>query len=240
LALKTINLDGKTFDVSYEVLNSSARGGDIVFLHGWGSNKEIMKQAFSPFLKKYRHIYLDMPGFGKSSNNYTLSTQCYAKIVKVFLTLLKGNIIAIVGHSYGGKVATLINPNNLILLSSAGILEKKSFKVKLKITIVKFLKGIGLSFLSKIFRSEDITNMDENMYKTFKTIVNEDFTKHFSSYEKNSIIFWGEKDKATPLSSGKKIHKLIKNSSFNSYNDGHYFFLKFAQDICFKIENGIK
>ena len=128
MALKSINLLGKQFDISYEIINPNSKK-DIVILHGWGSNKDIMKQAFSPTLNDFRHIYIDMPGFGKSPNNCVLTTSSYAKIMQEFFNVLKIKPLAIAGHSFGGKVATLLNPCNLILLSTAGILEKKTFMV---------------------------------------------------------------------------------------------------------------
>ncbi len=240
MALKSIICDdSKSFDISYTVWNPKQKQ-DIVFLHGWGSNKEIMKQAFSPFLKDYRHIYIDMPGFGKSSNEYVLTTKEYAKTIEHFLKIISSNTVAIVGHSFGGKVATLINPENLILLSTAGIIEEKPFEVKLKITMAKIFNSLGLGKITKMFRSKDVNKMNEEMYATFKNVVDEDFTQNFKSYEKNAMIFWGEKDTATTLPSGKKINSLIKNSSFESYKSDHYFFLQHAEDIAKKIEDGIK
>ena len=239
MALKSISLLDKHLDISYEIVNPSAKQ-DIVFLHGWGSNKDIMKQAFASCLNNYRHIYVDMPGFGKSSNKYVLTTNDYALIMQEFFNILNTNIVAIAGHSFGGKVATLLNPKNLILLSTAGILEEKSFDVKMKIKIAKTFNSIGLGKITKIFRSKDVDKMSENMYATFKNVVDEDFSKFFESYEKNAMIFWGEHDKATSLNSGKKIHSLIKNSKFTSYEGDHYFFIKYAQDIAFRIENGIE
>ncbi len=238
MAQKSINIDNKKFDISYDLVNPSLKD-DFVVLHGWGSNKEIMKQAFSPYLKEFRHIYIDMPGFGKSSNDYVLTTNDYAKIVDAFLKKLNSNKKIIAGHSFGGKVATLINPDNLVLLSTAGILEEKSFDVKLKIKFSKILNALGLKGITKTFRSKDVNQMSESMYSTFKNVVDEDFTDSFKSYEKNGMIFWGEEDKATTLPSGKKIHSLIQNSSFTLYKGDHYFFLKHANDISQKIENGI-
>lgn len=239
MALKSINLLDKQFDISYEIVNST-KDKDIVILHGWGSNKDIMKQAFSSYLKDYRHIYIDMPGFGKSSNEYILTTNDYAEVLKEFFKKININAFTIIGHSFGGKVATLLNPENLILLSTAGILEEKSFDVKLKIKLAKISNSFGLNNLTKIFRSKDVHKMDENMYGTFKNVVDEDFSEEFEKYEKNAIIFWGENDVATSLTSGKKINNLIKNSSFVSYLGDHFFFIKYAQDISLRIENGIK
>lgn len=239
MASKSIQYLNNTFEISYEIVNPSAKQ-DIVFLHGWGSNKDIMKQAFGNFLKDFRLVFIDMPGFGKSFNDIELQTSDYAKIVKEFLTVLNSNTLAIAGHSFGGKVATLLNPQNLILLSTAGIVEEKPFDVKLKISMAKLFNSIGLGKITKAFRSKDVDKMNEGMYATFKNVVNEDFTKHFEAVTSNTMIFWGESDTATSLSSGQKINTLIKGSSFVSYKEDHYFFLKNAKDICEKIQAGIK
>ena len=76
MATKSVNVDNKSFDISYEIVNPLCKK-DIIFLHGWGSNKDIMKNIFSSYLKDFRHIYIDLPGFGKSLNNYVLTTNDY-------------------------------------------------------------------------------------------------------------------------------------------------------------------
>lgn len=238
MAIKNIIVDNKIFDLSYEIVNPS-KHKDIIFLHGWGSNKDIMKNVFSSYLKDFRHIYIDLPGFGKTATSYALTTTDYVKIVDALLKLLNSRKDIIAGHSYGGKVATLLNPANLVLLSSAGILEEKPFSIKLKITLSKFFNKLGLGKITKLFRSKDVITMSEDMYSTFKSVVNEDFSPHFSDFQNNALIFWGEKDTATSLESGKKISTLIKKSTFISYDGDHYFFVKNAKDISERIENGI-
>ena len=238
MATKNLIVDNKIFDISYEIVNPTAKK-DIVFLHGWGSNKDIMKNVFSPYLKDFRHIYIDLPGFGKSLNNYVLTTQDYAKIVDEFLKLLSSSKDIIAGHSYGGKVAVLLNPRNLVMLSSAGILEKKPFDVKVKIFFAKLFNALGLRGITKRFRSKDVNTMSENMYATFKNVVNEDFSLYFSNFSNNALVFWGEKDTATSLQSGKKMASLLKKSTFTSYDGDHYFFAKNAKNISERIENGI-
>ncbi|MFY4760106.1 alpha/beta fold hydrolase [Aliarcobacter butzleri] len=238
MAIKNIVIDNKIFDISYEIINPSATK-DIIFLHGWGSNKDIMKSAFSRYLKDFRHIYIDLPGFGKSPNEYVLTTNDYVNITSEFLKLLHSSKEFIAGHSYGGKVATLLNPQNLILLSSAGILEEKPFDVKLKIFFAKVLNFLGLKNITKRFRSKDVDKMSENMYATFKNVVNEDFSSYFSDFSNKAFIFWGKDDKATSLESGQKIANLIKKSTFEAFEGDHYFFIKKARNICERIENGI-
>lgn len=238
MALKTLIFEDKVFNISYEIVNSNS-SKNIVFLHGWGSNKEVMKNAFFKYLKNFKHIYIDMPGFGKSSNEYILTTLDYAKIIKAFLEEIKADNFVVVGHSFGGKVATLLEAKNLVLLSSAGILENKPFIVKVKIFLAKFLNFLGLKNFTKFFRSKDVDKMSENMYATFKNVVNEDFSKIFEKFSNNALIFWGESDDATSLEAGKQIAKLIAKSKFVSYSGGHYFFLEHSEDISKRVENGI-
>ena len=85
MALKEIKYKNKIFKLSYEIVNPS-KEEVLLVLHGWGSNKEIMKQAFGKTLQEYKHLYVDMVGFGKSSSpQMVLTSQDYAEIMKVFL-----------------------------------------------------------------------------------------------------------------------------------------------------------
>ncbi len=226
MAVKEVVYKGNTFEINYEIKNPSQKNS-ILFLHGWGSNKEVSKSAFYNLFDNFKHIYIDMPGFGKSKNESTvLTTHDYYHIVKEFLTSLNDTPKIIAGHSFGGKVATLLEPELLVLLSSAGIVPKKSFKVRAKIKVFKFLKLLGLGKFYKLFASKDVDNMSKNMYETFKNVVDEKFDDIFKSYDKKALLFWGKDDTATPLSSGEKIHSYIKKSKFYPLKGDHYFFLK--------------
>ena len=232
MAKKSIDYFGKLFDISYDIVNLEA-SDTIVFLHGWGSNKELMQNAFTSKLQDYKHIYIDMPGFGQSTNNYILTTKDYANIMEIFLKTISVDISksTIVGHSFGGKVATYLSPKILVLLSSAGIVEDKSLKTLLTIRMAKVFNRFGLAKVTKLLRSKDVENMSPYMYETFKNVVDEDFSEVFKAYTKKALIFWGEKDTATSLESGKLIHSYIKNSLFKSYDLDHYFFLHHSEDI---------
>lgn len=235
MATKNISINNKTFTVSYLILNPTKKQ-DIVILHGWGSNKRLMKQSFARQFEQFRHIYIDLPGFGQSSNNYTLCTQDYAEIVQIFLDEIQSDKYIVMGHSFGGKVGVLLRPVNLILLSSAGILVTKSLKVRIKIRLFKLLKLFGLSRFYRVFASKDANNLSHNMYQTFKNVVDEDFSNIFASFQGKAYIFWGRDDTATPLSSGKKISKLIKNSEFYPLDGDHFFFMKTQNQIDNKIK----
>lgn len=228
MAKKFLQINGESFEIAYEVIHNQAKE-NLVFLHGWGSNKEIMKKTFGSCFKDFNHFYIDLPGFGGSYNSAILNTQGYAQIIDFFLKSLGINEAVIVGHSFGGKIATLLNPKEMILLSSAGILHPKSFGVKFKIFLAKLLKHLGLS--SKLLRSKDADSLNEAMYQTFKNVVDEDFGPLFSSSTSRAYIFWGKEDRATPLGSGEKMHSLFKKSEFLALEGDHFFFLHHAKVI---------
>ncbi len=225
MAVREIVYKDNTFSINYEIENPGQKT-NIVHLHGWGSSKEVSKACFSKTLPEFKHIFIDMPGFGKSTNDTILTTHDYSKIIELFLENLRIKKDIVTGHSFGGKVATLLNPKLLVLLSSAGIVPEKSFKVKAKIKLFKFLKSFGLGGFYKLFASKDVDNMSQNMYETFKNVVDEPFDDMFSSYQGKTLVFWGKEDTATPLKSGEMIHSYIKNSQFFPLDGDHYFFTK--------------
>ena len=227
MASRTIRHAKGEFELSYEQLNPAAERC-ILWLHGWGSDKELMKQAFGRTLPGWRHLYLDMPGFGRSPNDRFLTTGEYAEIVRLFLDALGVGPHVIAGHSFGGKVATLLDPPCLVLLSSSGILVPKPFSVRAKIALFKLLKPLGFGKLRSIFASRDVQGMNPGMYETFKRVVNEEFEENFTKVSGRALLFWGESDTATPLWTGERIAGLIPEATFVPMKGDHYFFLDAA------------
>jgi len=234
LAKKTIIYNNNHFEIAYEILNPKATTACVI-LHGWGSNKNIMKKGFGSYLNEYKHIYIDLPGFGSSTTDVALTTKEYAKIIQLFLEHLHVNATIAIGHSFGGKVATLLNPELLVLVASAGVVVPKTTTTKFKIQTFKLLKNLGLSSLRNYFVASDAKNLPEQMYTTFKNVVDEDFSYGFSSFTNTALLFWGKNDTATPLETTKVIQKIIPKSTLYTYNGDHYFFLQHQEDIARKI-----
>jgi pimeloyl-ACP methyl ester carboxylesterase len=230
MAVREIFYKDISYEISYDIINQDAKEY-MIFLHGWGSNKEIMKASFRNLFKGYKHLYIDLPGFGNSSITAAIDTQDYANIIELFLQSLHVKKDYIFGHSYGGKVATLLNPDVLILLSSAGILVQKDLSTRLKIRFFKLFKNFLPKSMFRFFASKDVAGMSQTMYEILKKVVNEDFSDIFLQRKKRTFLFWGEKDSATPLLCGKKIHSLIQDSSLKVFDGDHFFFTKYASEI---------
>ena len=235
MAIKSLQYKQNTLDISYEIINPEAKV-DLIILHGWGSNKNLMKQSFSPYMKGFRHIYIDLPGFGKSTCCLSMTTADVARIVEMFMVLINASKDVVLGHSFGGKVALILEPKVLVLVGSAGIYINKPLKIKLKIMMFKVLKIFGFARLRSLFVADDAKTLSEPMYQTFKNVVDEDFSDNFQSYTGKALLCWGKDDTATPLSSAQKIHSLIEDSELKVYDGDHYFFMKHAQEVSQEVE----
>jgi pimeloyl-ACP methyl ester carboxylesterase len=236
MALKTIQYKQHTFDISYDIVNPEAKV-DLIILHGWGSSKNLMRQSFAKSMRGFRHIYIDLPGFGNSSCSMALTTEDVARIIELFMIHINAKKDIILGHSFGGKVALLLEPKILVLVASAGIYVEKSLKVKAKIALFKMLKVFGLSKFRSLFVASDAKELNRYMYETFKNVVNEDFSDEFSKFDGKALLFWGKSDTATPLSSAQKIDDLVEDSTLYVYDGDHYFFMDNVADIAQKIES---
>ncbi len=91
MAQTQLSYKNKTYQISYEILGDLSLP-QILILHGWGANKELMKQSFCPFLKDFCQIYMDLAGFGNSSVEEILNTQDYANITELFFKTKKNSM----------------------------------------------------------------------------------------------------------------------------------------------------
>ncbi|MDR1912393.1 MAG: alpha/beta hydrolase [Helicobacteraceae bacterium] len=234
MAIRAFRTPLGVYEISY-LLEGDANAPKIAILHGWGANKELMKNAFSRYLGDFRALYIDLPGFGASKNDRVLTSADYAVILGAVFAELDFSPQTIAAHSFGGKIAALLDPPLLVLLSSAGVPKPKSLYIRLKIALAKRFKRVGANSLRDRLRAKDAIGVSENMYETFKLVVDEDFTGEFAKRDKPTLIFWGESDRATPLKSGETIRDLIKDAVFTSFEGDHFFFISRAETIADKI-----
>ncbi|MBN2894630.1 MAG: alpha/beta hydrolase [Campylobacterales bacterium] len=238
MATRVIAYGGNEYTLAYEIVHP-ASSRDCVVLHGWGASKELMRGAFGGCLASWRHIYIDLPGFGASSASVALHTDDYAAILALFFESLGIKPELIIGHSFGGKVATLLAPKQLVLIATSGIVVEKPLRVRLKIALFKRLKSLGLGGLRRIFAADDGKHLSETMYQTFKNVVDEDFSPQFATCKSRTLILWGIEDRATPISCAHEIHHLISGSQLFECSGDHYFFLEKKMLTCKAIEDFI-
>ncbi len=222
-------------------------GASVLFLHGWGSSHLDFLGTANVAKTFFRCINLDLWGFGQSEQPKEVwSTKDYAEAVLDFIDKLKIKSLHVVGHSFGGKIASYLCAKypkrfkSLTLVDSAGVLQKPSILQKLREKKYKKLKilvqkGKKPEKLLQKFGSDDYKDASVTMRKILVTVIKEDFSPVFKDIKIPTLIIWGSRDKTTPLKMGKRIKQLIINSNFVILNGGHFChidsFQKFNQEV---------
>ncbi len=111
----------------------------ILFLHGWGQNKESLLVIAKDTREFANSILIDLPGFGETSLSYPYDIEDYLLYIKRILQ--ENNIVPslIIGHSFGGKLAVYyalqVFEVPLLLLSPSIISHKVSLYKRLLMKI---------------------------------------------------------------------------------------------------------
>lgn len=178
----------------------------VLFLHGWGADKNAFASTENLLKSKFNILTLTMPTIKETTCVWTL--QDYATLVLNLLNLHNIKSCYIVCHSFGFRVASLVCKSfyveKIVVTGGAGLKLCNPFK-----EIENNNKKIFLNkwkFLYNTIASEDYKNLSQTNKQTFKNIVNLN-TKNLVSFNCYMLLFWGNKDKETPPSFAKIIKK---------------------------------
>lgn len=227
-----INIKDVEVNYTYSNINSDLT---LVFLHGWGQNIEMMQPVANPFYKKFNILIVDLPGYGASGEpTYPWEVNDYVECIHELVNSLKIKDIALIGHSFGGKISLLYSSKyevrKLILFASP--FKKEQEKLPLKTKILKQLKKIpGLNklenFAKKHIGSTDYKNASVMMRKILVNTVNLDITEEVKKIKCPTVIIWGTEDEAVDIKRAYELEKLIDDAGLIVYeNRTHYAYLE--------------
>ncbi len=234
-----INIDG--LNIKY---TDEGSGQAVLLLHGWNSSYTVYNGIINLLKSRYRVVALNFPGCDGSDtmeNPWTLDDYC--NFVLKFMKALNIENPIMFGHSHGGRVTLkmaatgMVNPPKIVLLDSAGLIPKKSFKQKFRAKSFKVIKWcLTLPIIKKFssglldkarayYGSADYNAAPEVLRKTLVSLVNTDLRDIISNITAPTLLIWGENDTATPLSDAKIIESKIKDCGLCVIKGtGHYSF----------------
>ncbi|MBI4085007.1 MAG: alpha/beta hydrolase [Candidatus Liptonbacteria bacterium] len=224
-------------------------GKVLLFLHGWQDNLHSFDSLAVSLSSDYRIIRLDLPGFGGTeAPKEVWELNDYAEFVEDFISKLGINVYALIGHSFGGRIAIKgnatgrIKMDKMVLIGSAGISKSNTFRSSI-LKILAKIGGLLLYIPPFIFwRSElrkkiyvligsDYLNAGA-LKETFLKIIKEDLTTAAEEIKTPTLLIWGENDTETPVSDGRKFSRLIRNSELKTVNGaGHFAHSEKPQEV---------
>ena len=216
----------------------------LLLLHGWGGNVHSF-DMLGDLKKEFRVLEVDFPPFGKSEEGQDWSVFLYANMLISLCEKLNIEKCHILGHSFGGRIAILLGAikkdlaQKIVLVGCAGMKPRRSLGYHIKVAIYKTKKRLGRDISN--YGSKDFLSLSPNMKKTFLKIVNTHLEEYAKMLNGQVLIVYGDKDKETPLYMGKRLNKLIKNSSLVVMRDcSHFCYNEKPFEFCKLVEKFLK
>lgn len=233
--------------IRYEI---KGKGTPLVFLHGWGGELNSWFPITEELQDNFQTITLDLPGFGESEPpSKVWGIPEYAQFLDDFLNKLEIENFVLIGHSFGGTIATqyaFLYPNNLnkLILVDAKIIKPQATIKQKGYQFVAKSGKIATSLLGKRIQSKlrkklyhtigehDYEETDGIMKEIFKTVIQYDYTEIATHVKNSTLIIWGGKDQATPISDAHTLKEIIPNANLEIITGDHFAYLENPQEFC--------
>lgn len=241
-----MNIEVDGYNICYKITGTGEE--TVVMLQGWGTDLGVYDSVANSINERYRFVQFDFPGFGGSDEpREAWNVDAYADFFCKFMQALEIKKATLIGHSYGGRVIIKLAARdsipfeikNIVLIDSAGIMPKRSFSQKLKVRRYKILKKIlNMKVVYALFPeliddwrsqqgSADYRNASPMMRQCLVMAVNEDLTELLPKIEQDTLLIWGDKDTATPITDAKLMEERIPNAGLVVLKGaGHFSFLE--------------
>ena len=219
-------------------------GEDIVLLHGWGQNIQMMDPVGERLKNKYHITIIDLPGFGLSNEpDFAYTVSDYVELVHDLLMDLKINNPILIGHSFGGRIsivyASKYDVSKIVLFGSPCVRHEyvsKKQNILKKMKKIKLLKPI-VNVMKKHMGSTDYKNASPIMRDVLVKTVNEDLSNYAKKIKCQALLIWGENDEAVPVSEARELDDLLENSALIVLPGTHYCYLENLDRVISILDN---
>ena len=210
-------------------------GQDVVLLHGWGQNIEMM-DFVGKKLNNVKVTIFDLPGFGESEElDYSMNVEEYADWLDLVLKSLCIENPILIGHSFGGRVAVKYASKypvkKVILLGTPIIRHQKKPTIKEK--FYKAVKNTPIGDkVRQMIGSPDYNNASPIMRETLVKAVNEDLLETAKKIEAPTLFFQGVDDTAVSLEDTYAVANQMKDAAVIKQFGTHYAYLENIDQTC--------
>jgi len=226
------------------------QGDPVVLLHGWGASSQSLSPLSEALATMFHVLAVDLPGFGWSQPPPSAwGAREYAVHIRRFMQERGIDRAALVGHSFGGRVAIALaaaeprRVSRLVLVASAGIRRPRGAGYYLRVATAKLVKrffslpgwgAMGQRVITKWYArlgSRDYRTAG-SMRPTLVKVVNEDLTPILPAIQAPTLILWGDRDSEVPRSAMETMATKIPHSRLVIFpGAGHFPFLDAPEEF---------
>ena len=238
------------------VIERFGNGKDVVlFLHGWGQSVTSLTSLAEILADraqgKLTCLVTEFPGFGTTPiPDGVWGLNEYCEWVHSILVSEGIKSAAVVGHSFGGKVAVALSAKHknlikkLVLIGASGLRPRISFRKAIRNRFISLLrsllKRVDSLFGTALFRTWFVPRFASRDYlqsglmkDIFVKTVNQSVEGEASSVTAQTLLLWGERDEESPLSVGERFRSLMSNARLVVLpHRGHFPFEGAGAHLC--------
>lgn len=214
----------------------------LVIVPGWGGTRETWQKFIVAAADRYRMVCIELPCFGEAP----CPTEVWG--VAEYADFLKNKLLAVgaeaaeiilLGHSFGGVVATRLvadNPNicSRLIISGAPIIRKKGGaakaifwgaakigKIVFRLPFIEKFDIYAKKLFYRIIKS-DYNQSSGIQQEIFKKIISEDLTGILADIKIPTLVIFGDKDTYVDPGDGAKIADMIPGSQLRMIPGGRH------------------
>lgn len=214
----------------------------LVIVPGWGGTKKTWSSCVDRLSAVHDDVrVIELPCFGEEPCPPTVwGVAEYAAFLTSRIQQIEADRIILIGHSFGGAVATrAIAENNdlvddFLMIGAAVVRPTRRIKRTVsalianigknffKLPVLRKYKKIAQKVLYRALKADDYVHTDGIKRQIYTKIIREDQQEYLSKIQVPVHILWGAKDTLTPLRHGKKIAQQLAHSSMNIVSEGKH------------------
>jgi pimeloyl-ACP methyl ester carboxylesterase len=198
----------------------------VVWLHGWARRGgDFAAAATALAIRDISSVSLDLPGFGATPAPSTAGgARHYATLVVPAIEELADDPLVLVGHSFGGTVATILAATRpdlvraLVVVGSPLVRRSPSGRAPLAYRATKALNKYGVVSERRLERarqkygSRDYRQAHGVMREVLVASVNESYEDELTSLRVPVALVWGAEDREVPPAIARRAGELITSA----------------------------
>jgi pimeloyl-ACP methyl ester carboxylesterase len=229
----------------------------IVFLHGWGGNRESLRGIATLFQHTHRVHLIDLPGFGDAPPPpESWSTIEYTDLVQNYILARVTGSVLLVGHSFGGRVSVRLAARHLpaiagvVLMGVPGLPQPTWSRARWRRLGIRWLRKALIAakpvagdkpvqWHSRRFGSRDYQDAGV-LRPVFVRVVNEDLTESAATIAVPTLLLWGTDDTESPVWMAERYYELMRGHAqleLLPHKDHHLYMGTGAHLCAYKIRN---
>ena len=199
----------------------------VIWLHGWARTRSDFAAAATLLAETgVGSLALDLPGFGASPPPLEAGgARHYADLLELVLSGLADEPLTLVGHSFGGRVATVVaarRPDlvrSLVLTGVPLLAREGARRSPLAYRMIRAARRRGLISETRLeaarqrYGSRDYRAATGVMREVLVASVTEDYADELCRVKAPSELLWGANDTEVPVDVARRSLALLTNAA---------------------------